>query len=281
MLETGESATFTCDGVDAGSVMVDNSYYFATMARRGDQYGWHLLKLDAVSWKASVDTFFALDFPRESELDPMVAFVNGQIDISSAYNVSGKPHGPFDPAGTYGTHHQIFSLDLKFQYKKILTAPPHIHGSSMVYAEGVYYLVTAGAYDGDVMVMKYDQTWRYLGGKVLIRQAHFSTGLAYDGRRFYLAYTDTSQRTAPGFFPVFLNIRLAVFDREWNLVEDVAITDYTIADNLQTGRPWVIRHGNRLYVSYDVDTMDPVLQKEMQRSQAVVSVFELAQQPGG
>jgi hypothetical protein len=149
----------------------------------------------------------------------------------------------------------------------------------MVYAEGVYYLVTADDYIGDVMVMKYDQNWKYLGGKTLIQQAHFSTGLVYDSRKFYLAYTDTSQRTDPGFFPVYLNIHLAVFDRDWNLLEDLAVTDYAVADNMQTGRPWVILHGNRLYVSYDLDTMDPVTHSEMLKGQAIVSVYELTQSP--
>lgn len=277
--ETGESGTFSCDVADAGSVMVDNTYYFAAMTRHEDEIGWHLLKIDAVSWKPSVDTFFSVDYPKEGEADPMVAYVNGQIDISSGYNISGKPHEPTDPVGTFGTHHQFFSTDLQFLGKKILTEPGHVHGSYMVFVDGIYYLATADSYTGNVILIKYDKDWKYLGSKTLIQQAHFSTGLVYDGQRFYLAYTDTSQRTDPGFFPVYLNIHLAAFDRDWNLLEDLAVTNYAIADNMQTGRPWVILHGNRLYVSYDLDKMDPVLRKEMMQGQAIVSVYELTQAP--
>jgi len=277
--ETGESGTFSCDPADAGSVMVDNTYYFAAMTRQEDEIGWHLLKIDAVSWKPSVDTFFPIDYPKEGEGDPMVAYVNGQIDISSAYNVSGKPHEPTDPVGTFGTHHQLFSTDLQFLGKKILTEPGHIHGSYMVYVDGVYYLATADSYFDDVILMKYDKDWKYLGSKTLIKQAHFSTGLVYDGQRFYLAYTDTSQRTDPGFFPVYLNIHLAAFDRDWNLLDDVAVTSFAPSDNRQPGRPWVILHDNRLYVSYDVDTIDPVTQEEQKQWQAYVSVYELTQKP--
>jgi hypothetical protein len=42
----------------------------------------------------------------------------------------------------------------------------------------------------------------------------------------------------------------------------VAVTNYTPSDNMQTGRPWVILHENRLYVSYDLDTRDPVTHEE-------------------
>jgi hypothetical protein len=280
MQETGESGTFSCDPVDAGSVMVGNIYYFAGMAKVSEQIGWHLLKIDATNWKTLVDTFFPLDYPKEGEADPMVAYVNGQIDISSAYAVSGKPPDNNTPAGSYGTHHQFFSTDLQFLGKKILTDPPQINGSSMVYVEGVYYLVTANIYSGDVILAKYDKDWKYLGGKTLVKQAHWSTGLAYDGQRFYLAYTGTSQRHGPGFLPVFLNIHLAAFNRDWNLISDIAVTNYTPEDNMQTGRPWVILHGNRLYVSYDLDTRDPVTHEEQLKGQSIVKVYELPVQSG-
>ncbi len=278
MRETGKAGTFACDIGDAGSVMIDNTYYFAAV--RGQlmptkQDGWHLLKIDAVSWKPLVDTFFPLDYPKEEDADPMVAYVNGQIDISSGYNVSGKPHQPSDPAGTYGTHHQFFSTDLKFLSKTILTDPGHIHGSYMVFVDGIYYLVTAASYDGDVILIKYDKNWKYLGGKTLIKQAHFPTGLVYDGQRFYLAYTDTRQRFGPSMPPVALNIRLAAFDRDWNLLDDVAVTSYTPPDGRQPGRPWVILHGSRLYVSYDVDKADHTAHTEALQWQAYVSVYEL------
>jgi hypothetical protein len=273
MQETGESGTFACDPADSGSVMVDNTYYFAVMTRNAEQVGWHVLKIDAVNWTKSVDTLFYIDYPKEGEADPMVAYVDGQIDISSAYSPTGRPPD-FNSTG-YGTHHHFFSTDFQLIDEKILTDTPHINGSAMVYVDGVYYLVTANLYDGHVMVIMYGQDWNYLGAKTLIEQAHWSTGLVYDGSRFYLAYTDTRQRNTPGFFPVHLNIRLAAFDRDWNLVDDVAVTSFTPADNKQPGRPWVILHGNRLYVSYDLDTIDPATHEEQHQWQANVSVYEL------
>jgi len=275
MQETGKVGTFACEPLDEGSLMVDNALYFAVIHRESEQDGWHLLKIDATDWTTLIDKFHALDSPVDNPMDPMVTFVNGQLDISSQYTVKGEPPNSETPAGDYGTHHNFFSPDLESQGKMILTEPPHVNGSYMVYVEGVYYLVTSNLFDGDVLVAKYDKDWKYLGGKTLIEQAHFSTGLVYDGQRFYLAYTDTRQRTDPGFFPVYLNIRLAAFDRDWNLLDDVAVTSYTPQDGKQPGRPWVILHGNRLYVSYDVDIVDPATHTEYLQWQAYVSVYEL------
>ena len=284
MQETGNSGHLiwyenACEAGDSGSVMVDNNLYYALVPQEpGQSNSWHLLKIDATNWTTLIDIYFPVDYPEaETIWDPMVAFVNGQLDISSDYNVSGEVPDSETPAGTYGTYHYFFSPDLQFQRRLILTEPPHIMGSYMVYLEGIYYLVTADRYDGDVLLAKYDTDWRYLGGKTLIEQAHFSTGLVYDDQRFYLAYTDTSQRSEVGFFPVSLNIHLAAFDRDWNLLEDVAVTNYAPQDGLQPGRPWVTLHDNRLYVSYDMDTTDPVTREEHLQWQAYVSVYELVQ----
>ena len=255
-----------------GSVMIGNTYYDVSMHAEGGSVGWRIIQYDAATWKILVDMFFPLQTPQEGDGDPMVAFVNGQLDISSGYTEAGGP--PAVGEGS-GTHHQFFSPDLKFQEERILMDTPHIGGSSMIFVDGVYLFITSTSYTGNVIVMKYDEDWNYLGKKDLIPQAHFSTGLAFDGRRFYLAYTDTSQRTEPGFFPVYLNIHLAVFDRDWNLVEDLAVTDFKPAENRSPGRPWVILHGNRLFVSYDLDS--EVIIDEQVQSQAIVSVYELTE----
>jgi hypothetical protein len=282
MQETGESGTFSCDPFDAGSLMVNNTYYFAAMAKRGDQDGWHLLKIDATDWSILVDEFFPLTgSPQAQSNDPMVAFANGQIDISSQYNDNPTGAPPRFMIDGAATHHHFFSTDLELLDEKILADSPNIVGSSLIYVDGIYNFVTANAFLGDVVVMQYDQDWNYLGVKTLLPQAHWSTGLVYDGQKFYLAYMDTSQRINPDNLPVYLNVHLAAFDRDWNLLEDIAVTDYAISDNRQPGRPWVILHDNHLYVSYDVDTIDPTTQQEQLEWQAYVSVYELTGQPGG
>jgi hypothetical protein len=125
--------------------------------------------------------------------------------------------------------------------------------------------------------MKYDGQWKFLGNKSLIPKAHWSQGMAFDGARFYVAYLDTSKRNGSAFFPVYTNAHLATFDLNWNLLQDVAITNFTYLGDRVAGRPWVILHGNLLYVSYDVDTMNSTMHQEEKLWQAYVSIFEISQ----
>ena len=278
MQETGRTghliwAPDACEAGDSASVMVDNTYYFVSLPQvPGYPYGWRLNKFDAVSWTMLAEAFVPLQAPNQGDTDPMIAYANGQLDVSGQYN----PTGIWQQGSA--SHHHFFSTDFQPLGEKILADTPNICGASMIYVDGVYYIITADAYDGDLIVMKYDRDWAYLGVKNLIREAHWSQGVAFDGQRFYVAYLDTHQRS-PGFFPVFLNVHLAAFDRAWNLVDDVAVTNFAPSDSKQTGRPWVILHGNRLYVSYDVDTRDPVTHEEHLRWEAYVSIYELTQSP--
>jgi hypothetical protein len=121
--------------------------------------------------------------------------------------------------------------------------------------------------------MKYDSDWKYLGSKKLISQGHWSEGLATDGQRFFIAYLDTHQRTETVFFPYYPNVHVAAFDRDWNLLEDAAVTDFAPSDSLFTGRPSLLLHGNRIYVSYDVVP----LPEDLNKIEAYVSVYEITQ----
>ncbi len=279
MQETGETGVLSCPSGDSGSLMVDNTFYFVVPTMKPN--GWHVSKIDATNWTLVTETQYnfdpQVDTNKQPNNDPMVAFVNGQLDISSQYNATGNP--PDFPLGA-ATYHDFFSTDLAFLNQRILNDPPHILGSSMIFQDGLYYFVTANTYlGGDIVVITYDQNWKYVGVKSLVHNGLFSTGLAFDGQRFYVAYLDNSQTLKPNQLPVYLNVRLAAFDRNWNLLEDIAVTSYAISDNMQTGRPWVLLHGNRLYVSYDLDTMDPVTRSENMHGQAIISIYELTQTP--
>ncbi len=275
MEETGNSSVFECDIVaDANSMLLGYAYYLASMSRQGETDGWRITKYDVASWTLLADLFYALDSPREGSADMMIVFVNGLIDISAQYDEAGHP--PDDITAGAATHHHFFNTDLQFQGKRILADTPHIGGSSMIVVDGVTYFITASAFMGNVIVMRYDPAWQYLGMKVLRRMGHWSTGVAFDGQRYYVAYMDTRMRTPPpAYLPVNLNVRLAAFDRDWNLVDDVAVTSFTWDDLRQPGRPWIMLQGNRLYVSYDCDTIDPDTHQEMLQWQAYVSVYEV------
>ena len=275
MVETGVSNVFSCAMFDIGSCMVGNTYYFVNMGvDEENSHGWQIVKYDAVSWEALADTFLKMDDPYEQSGDPMVAYVNGQLDISGQYNISGSYPPVENGAATF---HYFLSPDLDVLEKKVLSDIPHVVGSSLLFVDSINYFVTANAYAGDIIVMKYDKNWSYLGMKKLITKAHFSTGMVYDGRYFYVAYTDISQSVGSGFLPVYLNIHLAAFNKNWDLTDDVAVTDFTPVDGKQPGRPWVIRHNNHLYVSYDMDSIDAITLEEQLKGRTFISIYEVPQ----
>jgi len=276
MQPTGESGVLHCEGGgDTADLFVDNVFYDVVMIPVENKEGWLIKKFDAVTWKELGRLSYGLDSPREMSGDMSIEYLNGQLDISGAYLSNGKLHPAEEIGGA--TNHNFFSMDLKFLEKRTLSDSGHIVGSSAIYVDGVYYFISSNAYAGDVILMKYDQGWKFLGTQTLIEEAHWPEGLAFDGQRFYLSYLDTSLRTKPGFFPYYPNVHLAAFDRDWNLLEDVALTNYTAADNVTTGRPWLILHGKRLYVGYDAAQRDEKGNDNLETIEVYVSMYDITQ----
>ena len=277
MQATGNAGYFifypdSCNAGDSASIMLDNTYYGAFVSQLpGFPYGWHLVKFDAVTWTSISATDVLLEDPHAGNLDPTIAYINGQLDISDQYNPDGVWPEGFDSL------HNFYSTDLVSLTTKILTDTALISGASMIEVAGIYYIITANEFAGDVVVAKYDSDWNYLGVKELREQAHWSQGVVFDGQRFYVSYLDTSQRDPGPFVGHYSpNVHLAAFDRDWNLVDDVAVTNFTPADHKFLGRPWVILHANRLYVSYDQDDLDPdTHQEKLETQQAFVSLYAL------
>jgi len=131
--------------------------------------------------------------------------------------------------------------------------------------------------------MKYDTNWQFLGSKNLgLGQAHWSTGIVFDGTPFYVAYLDNSKWAfpAPKIFPIYLDAHLAVFDANWNLLADVAATNFSSANSKAAGRPWVMLHNKRLYLAYDVDVIDPTkVPAEQFQGQVWITVYDLIENP--
>jgi hypothetical protein len=257
---------------DSGSCMVNNTYYCAFVSQTNPDYGWTIIKYDAANWTRLEELFFPLEEPNQGNFDPCVAYVNGQLDICNQYN----PLGIWQQG--FSSRHYFFTADLQPIGMVTVNDTPHISGASIIYEDGIYYYVSANVYNGGLVLMKYDSDWNYLGMKNLMPQAHWSQGLLSDGRFFYLAYLDTSLRNPENpeiFFPVYPNVRLAVFDREWNLVHIENVTDFARSDYKKGGRPWVILHGDMLYVSYDVDTVNTTTEEEELKWQAHVSIYKI------
>jgi hypothetical protein len=281
MVATGDYGVISCfAATDVGGLFVENDFYLASMGHdnNANKEGWHLTKFDAVTWTILAGPIFhSLDGTEmlgESPVDPMLAFVNGRIDVRASYKFSAdEDPGPF--AG-HATHHQFFTTGLQFADKRILSDVPHVQLNSMIVAGGVTHFVAATSLlGGDIVVMRYDKEWTYLGVKLLLKNASTPEGIAFDGKRFYLAYLDNSLCAT---FPCYQNVRLAAFDADWNLLEDVAVTEFTPDDHTNTARPSLAYWNGRVYVCYDQtenETHDPAQDPETLDTHVQIKVYAL------
>lgn len=247
MEETGKYGIITCQtGPDVGGLIIGNDFYYAAMGRDNAKNvdGWYLAKYNAVTWTSLVSSFFYPLAAEEKNGDPMIAMVNGQIDISGKYkNVNDIGPG-------HATHHQFFTPDLQFVGKRTLSDPPHIDLTSLLVVGGINNFITSTDLWGDMLVMQYDTGWNYLGTKTLKPHASAPEGAAFDGTRFYVSYVDNSLST-PGMPGGNDNVRLAAFDLNWNLLDDIAVTSFVPDDHKAPARPSLTLRNNRIYVCYD------------------------------
>jgi hypothetical protein len=278
MVETGAQGVISCKALsDTGGVFFGDDLYFAAIGFENGKDGWWLEKFNAITWEQSTSLFYPMA-SGEGAGDPMLAFVNGQLDVSSMYQPDPTLiWGPFLGAATF---HDFFNpTDLQFVSKRILSDTPHIGLSSMITANDTINFISGTALFGDVIVMQYDTNWNYLGTKTLIQNAGAPEGVAFDGNRFYISYLDIPCTDMPCETQ---NVRLAAFDANWNLLDDIAVTSYAPEDHKVPARPTLLLWNGRLYVGYDgwgdkpfVANVDPA-QADLQ---AFVSVYELTQKP--
>lgn len=274
MQETGDYGIITCQtGPDVGGMFFGDDYYYAAMGHDNAKNvdGWWLAKYNALTWKSAVEPFFYPLVTEEKNGDPMIAVVNGQIDVSGKYN-DGKEIGP-----GHATHHQLFTPDLKFADKHVLTDASHIDLTSLLVVNGVINFITSTDLWGDMIVLQYDMNWKYLATKTLKQHASAPEGAAFDGTRFYISYIDNSL-SEPGKPGGNDNIRLAAFDSNWNLLEDIPVTSFVPGDHKAPARPSLTLQGDRIYVCYDQgenilpDTNQPLEDVDIQ---VHVKVYEL------
>lgn len=278
MVETGLSGILSCEArSDSGGLFTGDFYYLAlAYTDRNGMDGWLLNKFNAVTWENLIATSYTLA-EGEKGGDPMFSILNGQIDISSRYDsdLNLQPPGPFK---SYATHHQFFSLDLEWVSDKLLSDVPHDNQAIPVAVDGTLNFVTATAMLGDLIVMQYDSNWNYLGMKLLKPKSSTPEGLAFDGQHFYVSYLDAPCADLPCGF----NVHLAVFDRNWNILDDIAVTSFTDGDHKELRKPTLLLWNDRVYVAY-VQIEDTSLPENQVPStadmQVYVKVYELTRNP--
>ena len=264
MLETGKAGIVSCHATsDTGGFFLGDDFYLASMEFHNGSGGWNLAKFNTLTWANTVEYFYPLSDSQMQIADPTVAFVNGQIDISGVYEGSGG-----------GTHHNFFTPDLQSTGTRLLSDTPHSGFSSMITLGGVTYFLSSRTETAEapwaVILMQYDPNWTFLGVKTLVEHSATPQGLAFDGNRFYVAYTLRTEG-----LPFIENIHLAAFDMNWNLIEDIALTNFMLQEQTSSIHPWLVLRDNRLYVSYSQNAPAGGIET----LQAYVKVYELSQNP--
>ena len=267
--ETGESAYYIQGGGDLATIVVGDYLYHLT----GGSVGWKLAKFDLQTWQEVDRVDIALEAD-EGANDQMLAYANGMLIASSAKaanafggDTAGNTAPKADPTVGIYTHHHAFDLDLNPKGEWALEDTRHANGSSLVFVDGVYQFVTTTAYFGDLQVLQYDEDWNYLGTKMLIKKAQWPQGTEYDEEtgQYYIAYLAIEGGGRS-------ETRLAVFDKEWNLLSNTAVTDY--GREFFAGRPSVKLFGDYVYVTYDKESMNATTKEWNRDWQCQMSVYE-------
>ena len=271
---TGKGGLFENRGTDTASVMIGNTYYFLT---DGGEDIWALKKYDPSDWTLLGETLISRDPNKEPGNDFMLAEVNGMLDVAGLYVAEAKDYidqHKLDPYQGEATSHRFFSQNLELLDDRILNDTPHINASSMVFVDETYNFVTSTAFFGDLIVMQYDQNWKYLDSKVLAQWGNWPMGTVYypELELFFVSYISVENIINKNGLR---NIRLGIFDSSWNSITDIAVTNYERDSMTQSGRPSVIIHDGHVYVAYDVSTVEREGMKENQDWECEVSVYEL------
>lgn len=275
---TGETGVIHAGGGDAASVMADGYFYFLAGTPPHD---WIMKKIDPATWEMVDSVFIDTDTDTEILNDMMLAFANDTLIASGLYDADGSAGGDqksTDPTAGMATHNHLYTADLEDLDAFVLDDVPHINGSYVVYAKGMYHYITSTSFFGDLIVMRYTEEWEFIDSQTIDEGAQWSQGAVYDEtmERFYVAYLDlplsANNTLTPG---ESVNVALGIYDAEWNLLEKVDVTGFDGADMKGPGRPSVILEDGKLYVSYDVSTTPERGGEESLDWQCTVSIFNV------
>jgi hypothetical protein len=284
MQPTGKYGFLTCFIGDATTRIIGNDMYVVKGAggpgaSGGSPWeGFRLEKFDAATWKYLGGVDIPLVRPDEATDGPTISFINGQVVVSGEYFPGGTPDGPLGR----GSHHHLASTDLKLLDRKVLLRPQfpsHCPEVSMLQEpNGDILMFASDEYAGNMIMLRLDKDWNFKEQRKLRDNAFFPTGSATDGHLYYVGYTDTSKKDPQG---LNRNVGLAAFDANWNLLQDVVVTDFvnTTDSHMDAESPWVTLHGNRLYFSYQKTKIDPATGGVIE-SQSYVNIYELVLTPG-
>ena len=267
---TDEHGIYIYGGGDAAVTMVDDVFYHLTGGGGGS---WRLATFDTDTWEQLDEITIELEDDYEENSDQTIAFVNDQFIASSLY--LADPEQEADPSRGEATHYTVLDQDLVELDHFILDDEPHGNGTSMLFIDNTYYILTSTAYWGDLIVMMYDEDWEYLGYKTLDEEAQWPQGSVYDeeNERFYVSYISVEGRMSQT--GTANNIKLGIFDKDWEPIEIIYVTAYTSEDLSDGGWRSIFMHEDKIYVSYDIGSYDTDTGEFNYDWQCWVDIYEL------
>jgi hypothetical protein len=217
----------------------------------------------------SVDIPFDPNY--EAGNDQLMNLTGGVLVIGTLYDTAGTGPGYMTGMHTGTTYPQLRFYDPATlievaSTRRLLDESNIPSGGSIAHRGAKYSLVTADRMESPqtpskLYAYEWDESWAYLGKTLLSSDGQWSQGLLVDGDRIYVAYHQGQH--------VRGDVRLAVFDSAWRKLAELEVTKYGGAQTAQ--RPWILKVGNRIYVSYDVATGGDRL-KDWQAHVAIVEI---------
>ena len=223
----------------------------------------------------------------DSRADMLMNYCNGHLVIG-AMHVPGEYHPsmPVQQATWQPVMHK-WEYDLNLNQigtdvylNKVFTT----WGASCIYVNNQYNIITMRKWPQySFNVYRYDNNWNYVDSVHINNDGQWSQGVVWDGTNFYLTYHSGHEHRCG-------NITLASFDANWNLQYDTTITTNpvfilnvspdTFVTEYNANRPFLIKKGDTLVVSYDVDgyqliSYTPKLFMEEQNWQAHVDFWKI------
>lgn len=158
----------------------------------------------------------------------------------------------------------VYSLDAALSPSPFTNADtlPQLMGGSLVWEEERATMFAVGrAYGRPLTGQSIDLEGRPVGEVVELplagegEDAYWPQGLLRVGDHWLMAYM---WRLDDGTFSQDTgNVRLAVLDLDWNVLEVVPLTDYPAPNGAM--RPWITRKGDQALVTFDIDQVPTVL----------------------
>ncbi len=205
----------------------------------------------------------------DSPNDQLLNYTGGKLYCASILGDSATVNNPNVPV-----YQRWFTYSTSLVQERDTTMkgePYMVTGGSIMSNDNMLQVVTADKFSGSKLyVYQYSSAFKYIGKKFLADNAQWSQGLLYENGYYYVAYHTGS--------PGAGNVVVGVFDKNWGTIATQAITSYTLTlgkSGFNAHRPWLMKRGSTLYVSYDLGTYDAAGQ-ENPDWQGKVALYEVS-----